>query len=94
MDALCNLSLGEAFGETAGNVFVFFATGLARGVVARVVVAVPVDVLPFHLLDCLGLVWISWLVVYCGGFGVNASAAWPSAVMAAITASSCLACSV
>ena len=68
MDALRSLSFGEAFGEVAGNVFVFFAAGLARGVVAGVAVAIPVNVLPFRLLDCLGLVRIGWLGVCCGGF--------------------------
>ena len=31
-------------------------------------VAVPVDVRPFRLQDCLGLVRIGWLGVCCGGF--------------------------
>ena len=93
LEALHSLSFGEAFGEVTGNGFVFFAAGLVRGVVAEVVVAVLVDVLPFRLLGCLGLVQIGWLGVYCGGVGVNASAAWPSAMMAVMTSSSCFACS-
>ncbi|KAH9668462.1 CBS domain-containing protein CBSX3 [Citrus sinensis] len=84
---------GETRGEVAGNVFVFFAAGLVRGFVAGVAVVVPLDVLPFRLLDCLRLVRIGWLGVCCGGIRLNASAAWPSAVMAAMTASSCLTCS-
>ena len=53
----------------------------------------PLEVLPFLLLDCRGLVQTGWLGVCWGGIGVDASAAWPSAVMAAMIASSCLACS-
>ena len=93
LDALRNLSFGKSYGETPGNVFVFFVAGLVRGVVAGVAVAVPLDVLPFLLFDCRGLVQTGWLGVCCGGIGVDASAAWPSAVMAAMIASSCLACS-
>ena len=92
LDALRSLSFGEACGEVAGNVFVFFFTGLVIGVVAGVVVTVPLDV-PFLLLDCRGLVRTGWLGVCCGGIGVDASVAWPSAVMAAMIASSCFACS-
>ena len=92
LDALCSLSLGEAFGEIACNVFVFVAAGLARGVVDGVAVALPVEILAFHLLGCLGLVRTGWLGPDCGVFYVIASAAWPSAVMVAITSSSCLAC--
>ena len=107
LDALRNLSFGVACGEVAGNAFVFFFTGLMRGVVARVAgvlatdlacfscgevaVAVPLDVFPFLLLDCRGLVRIGWLGVCCGGIGVDVSAAWLSVVMAAMISSSCLA---
>ena len=74
LDALRDLSFGEALGEVAGNVFVFFVVGLVRGVVAGVAVAVPLDVLPFLLLDCHGLVRTDWLGVCCRGIGVYASA--------------------
>ena len=72
-----------------GNVFVFFVIGLVRGVATGVgcvvdtdlvrfglgeaIVAVPLDVLPFLLLDCRGLVRPGWLRVYClasAGVGV------------------------
>ena len=72
LDVLRNLSFSEACGEVAGNVFVFFCTGPVRGVVAgvagvlatdlvrfgcgEVAVAVPLDVLPFLLLDYRRLV--------------------------------------
>ena len=108
LDALRSLSFGEACGEAAGNVFVFFFMGLVRGVVAgvagvlatdlvrfgcgEVAVAVPLDVLPFLLLDCRELVRIGWLGVCCRGIGVDASAACPLAVIAEMIASSCLAC--
>ena len=68
LDALRSLSFSEAFGEVAGNVFVFFAAEMVRGVVAGIAVAVLVDVLPFHLLDGLGLVRVDWLGVCCGDF--------------------------
>ena len=68
LDALRSLSLGEAFGETTGNVFVFFVAGLARGVVAGVAIAVPINVLPFRLLGCHRLVRIGWLGLGCGVF--------------------------
>ena len=58
LEALCSLSFGEAFGEVVGNGFVLFAAGLVRGVIARVAIAVPTDVLHFPLLGCLGLVEI------------------------------------
>ena len=93
LDALRTLSFSEACGEVAGNVFVFFFTGLVRGVVPGVAGTMPLDVLSFLLLDCHGLVRIGWLGVCCGGTEVDASAVWPSAVMAAMIASSCLACS-
>ena len=67
LDALRSLSFSEAYGEVAGNAFVFFVVGLMRGVVAGVAVAVPLDVLPFRLLDFLGLVRIGWLGVCCRG---------------------------
>ena len=86
------LVFGEACGEVAGNVFVFFFTGLVIGVVAGVAVTVPLDVLPFLLLDCRELVRIGWLGVCCRGIGVDASAACPLAVIAEMIASSCLAC--
>ena len=91
MDTLRNLSFGEACGEVAGNVFVFFVMGLVRGVEDGVVVAGPLEVLPFLLLDCRGLVRTGWLGVCWEGSGVDASVAWPSTVMAAMIASSCLA---
>ena len=72
LDALRSLPFGEACGEVADNVSVFFFTGLVRGVAAgaagvvdtylvcfgcgEAVVTVPLDVLPFLLLDCRGLV--------------------------------------
>ena len=56
LDALRSLSFGEACAEAAGNVFVFFFTGLVRGVVTGVAGTGPLDVLPFLLLDCRGLV--------------------------------------
>ena len=56
LDALRNLSFGKAYGKVVGNVFVFFFTGLVIGVVAGVAVAVPLDLLPFRLLDYRGLV--------------------------------------
>ena len=93
LEALRSLSFGEAFGEVAGNGFVLFAAGMVRGVMAGVAVAVPTDVLPFRLLGCLGLVRIGWLGVCCGSVGLNALAAWPSTVMAAMTTSSSWACS-
>ena len=54
-------------------------------------VAVPLEVLLFLLLDCCGLVRTGWPGVYCEGVGVYASATYPSAVMAAMISSSCLA---
>ena len=91
LDALRSLSFGEACGKVAGNVFGFFFTGLVRGVVAgvagvlatdlvcfgggEVTVAVPLDELPFLLLDCRELVRTGWLGVCCRGIGVDASAA-------------------
>ena len=93
LDALCSLSFGEACGEVAGNVFVFFVAGLVRGVADGVAVVGPLEVLHFLLLDCCGLVRTDWLGVCWGGSRVDASAAWPSAVMAAMIAISCLACS-
>ena len=107
MDALRSLSFGEACEEVADNVFVFFFNGLVGGVAARAtclvdtdlvlfgfvkaVVAMPLEVLPFLLLDPLGLAWTSLLGVCCGGAGAGASAACPSTVMAAMMSSSCLA---
>ena len=61
LDALRNLSFREACGEVAGNVFVFFVAGLVRGVVDEVAVAGPLEVLPFRLVDCHGLVQTGWL---------------------------------
>ena len=55
------------------------------------VVAVPLDVLPFLLLDCHRLVRTCWPGVCCRGVGVDTSATCPSAVMAATISSSCLA---
>ena len=75
LDALRSLSFGEACGEVAGNVFVFFFTGLVRGVMAGVAGIVPLDVLPFVLLDYRGLVRTDWLGVCCGGIEVDTSAA-------------------
>ena len=63
LDALRNLSFGEACGEVAGNVFVFFVAGLVRRVVDGVAVAGPLEVLPFLLLDLRGLVRTGWLGV-------------------------------
>ena len=93
LDALRNLPFGESCGETTSNVFVFFFIGLVRGVVTGVAGTGPLDVLPFLLLDCRGLEQTGWLGVCCGGIRVDASAAWPSAVMAAMITNSCLACS-
>ena len=67
LDALRSLSFGEACGEVAGNVFVFFIAGLVRGVVDGVAVAGPLEVLPFLLFDCRGLMRTGWLGVYWGG---------------------------
>ena len=107
LKALRNLSFGETCGEVANNVFGFFFTGLVKGVVVGVsymiatdlvlfyrvetAAVVPLNVLPFLLLDGRRLVRTGWLGVCCGGVGVYASAAWPSAVMAAMISSSCLA---
>ena len=107
LDALCSLPIGETCGEVADNFFVFFFNGLVRGVVAgaagvvdtdlvrfggvNAAVAVPLDVLPFLLLDCRGLVRIGWPGVGCGGVRVDASATYPLTVMAAMISSSCLA---
>ena len=107
MDALRSLSFGETCREVAGNVFVFFVTGLVRGVGAGVscmvdtdlvrfgcneaTITVPLNVLPFLFLDYRGLVQPGWVGVCCGGVGVEASATWPSAVMTAMISSSCLA---
>ena len=71
MDALRSLSFGEACGEVADNDFVFFFNGLVGGVATgaaclvdtdlvffgsvEAAVAVPPEVLPFLLLDPLGL---------------------------------------
>ena len=74
LDTLGNLSFGEACEEVAGNVFVFFFTELVRGVMAEVARTMLLDVLPFLLLDCHGLVRTGWLGVCCGGIGVDASA--------------------
>ena len=107
MDALRSLPFGETWGEAVENVFVFFFTGLVRGVTAGVAcmvdtdlvcfgsveadAIVPLEVLPFLLLDCRELVRTGWPGVCCGGVGVDASASCPSAVMAAMILSSCLA---
>ena len=71
LDSLRKLPFGETCGEVADNFFVFFFTGLVRGVAAGVacvvdtdlvhfgcgeaVVTMPLDVLPFPLLKCRGL---------------------------------------
>ena len=55
------------------------------------VVAVPPEVLPFLLLDPLGLARTGLLGVGCGRAGVGASATCPSAVMKAMMSSNCLA---
>ena len=76
LDALRSLPFGETCGEVADNLFVFFFTGLVRGVAAgaasvvdtdlvrfscgEAAVAMPLDVLPFLLLDCRGLVRTGW----------------------------------
>ena len=107
MDALRSLPFGETCREEADNVFVFFFTELVRRVVAGVTgvvnidlvcfgsveatVTVPLEVLLFLLLDCYGLVRTGWLRVCCRGAGDEASATCPSAVMAAMILSSCLA---
>ena len=54
-------------------------------------VTVPLEVLPFLLLDCRGLIQTGWPGVCCGGVGVDASATYPSAVMEVMISSSCLA---
>ena len=93
MDALRSLSFGEAYGEVTDNVFVFFFNGLVGGVAAgaaclvdtnlilfrsvETAVAVPLKVLPFLLLDPLGLVRTGLLGVGYRGAGVGASAACP-----------------
>ena len=71
LDALRRLSFGKACREVANNVLVFFFVGLVRGVGARVVVAMPLDVLPFRLPDYRRLVRAGWLEVCCGGIGVD-----------------------
>ena len=92
LDALRSLFFSEACREVAGNVFIFFFTGLVIRVVAGVAVAVPFDILPFRLLDYCRLVRTGWLGVCYGGIRVDKSAAWPSVAMAAMIASSCLPC--
>ena len=57
---------------------------------SEVVAAVPPEVLPYLLLDPLGLVRTCFLGVCCGGAGTSASATCTSAVMAAMMSSSCL----
>ena len=105
MDALRILSFGEACGEVVDNVFGFFFTGLVGGVAAgaaclvdttlvlfgsiEAAIVVPSEVLPFLLLDSLGLARTSFQGVGCGGAGVDASAACPSAVMATMMSNSC-----
>ena len=99
----CGLSFWEVCGEVADSVFVFFFNGLVGGVAitaaclvdtnlvcfgsVEAVVAVPPEVLPFLLLDPLGLARTGLLGVCCGRARVYASAAYPSAVMAAIMSS-------
>ena len=51
----------------------------------------PSEVLPFLLLNPLGLARIGLLEVGCGGAGVGPSTVCPSAVMTAMMSSSCLA---
>ena len=107
MDALRSLPFAETCGEVADNVFVFFFTRLVRGVAAGVAGVVDTDLVrfgsveaavivslelpPFLLLDCHGLVQIGWPGVCCGGVGVDASATCPSTVMAVMISSNFLA---
>ena len=77
LDALRSLSFGKAYEEVADSVFVFFFNGLMGGVATgasclvdtdlvlfgfvKAVVAMPLEVLPFLLLDPLGLARIGLL---------------------------------
>ena len=55
------------------------------------IAAMPLEVLPFLLLNLLRLARKSLLGVCCGGAGAGALAACPSVVMAVMMSSSCLA---
>ncbi|KAH9649073.1 hypothetical protein KPL70_025843 [Citrus sinensis] len=105
LNALRTLSFGEACGEVADNVFVFFFNGLVGGVATgtaclvdtdlvlfgsvEAAIAVPLEVLPFLLLDPLRLARTNLLGVGYEGAGVGTLAACPSTVMAAMMSSSC-----
>ena len=97
----------DSYGEVAGNVFFFFFNGLVGGVAVgaaclvdtdlvffcsgEAVAVMPPEVLPFLLLDPLGLARTCLLGVCCGEAGAGASAACLLVVMAAMMSSSCLA---
>ena len=107
MDALPSLSFGDSYGEVAGNVFLFFFNALVGGVAVgaaclvdidlvffcfgEAVAAMPLEVLPFLLLDSLGLTHTCLLGVCYGGAGAGVSATCPSTMMAAMMSNSYLA---
>ena len=105
MEALHSRSLGDSCGEVAGNDFFFLCDGLVGGVAVGAAgwdetdmvlfgsgvstAAMPPEVPPFLLLGPLGLARIGLLGVCLEGAGAGYSAAYPSAMIAAMISSIC-----
>ena len=105
MEALHSRSLGDSCGEVAGNDFFFLCDGLVGGVAVGAAgwdetdmvlfgsgvstAATPPEVPYFLLLGPLGLARIGLLGVCLEGAGAGYSAAYPSAMIAAMISSKC-----